>query len=1029
MQNNPRFHRKLLALLIAGAGVVQPLQAQENNNNLEEIVVTGVRAAQERAIDIKRQSREVVDSISAEDIGKLPDSTISDSLQRVTGVQIQRSAGQGSLVSIRGTQEVLTTLNGELFLTPDNILDSKADYKSIPAALISGSNVYKSMSATNLEGGIGGAVDLLTRRSLSLDEGLTTVVRAQLANGSITDENDPEINGMLGYKFNDKVGSYLGFSYADQTLSDQTANTTAGKDIASEAQFCACDYNGDGDQTDTAVWMHEGTNATEGYKQNRERERIGVTYNLNLQLNDALELNIDSFYNQMDERSYGHYMQLGEGLSAGNLDRSDGPALLGLQATGDIGSQYGKSVPAFYATGWKGLLDGGLRTGNFSSISEREALNNSVELRYDNGGAFTGKLRAVVSSAEQDGTTLTLANRAESRNILNGGRRIDPFNNVEVVNPGFISTRYPVSFESKGETVHWNFDPAFVDAMSQHSAWYINSGWVEGGQREADLTVLRADGSYKFEDNPITSMDFGVRASSREAENESYHYFSDSGIDAVAPDGTRYDMLWKFHEPTTFQRRFNDGPVGSIPKTYSAIWTDGNTYPMNFDVYKVPAMDDANLQPYITYLTDLGAAISGFNAKIPVIDTSRIKDNVDFMTFLYGQQYRYSQPQFSYRVIDDRDSIYLNTNFEFDLVGDLSLSGNLGVRHVKETIEVTRNITDSRLVEPNILATTDINWTSLVSQGKTTEQVEHDWTLPSINLILNIGDEYKLRASADKRTSLQELGTFGNGPSSSFNSQRTGESFQRINSISMGGNPNLKPWSAEVYNLAGEWYPADSTALSLTWFYMDIGGFVDSVTRLDPTIPDGDGVARDGARVSNLVNGKNATIKGLEFAYQQSFDELPGLLSHTGITFNYTYSPNVKEGKRFIATGDEVPFNNTAKNQSNLVLWYNDDRFEFRAAFNYLDKRYDGQETGRFGLNATDAEANTGLISGLDRWEAETLYVDLSSTYHISENWDASLNVQNLTEESSVKYIHWEDFRSNYAAFERRITLGLNARF
>jgi iron complex outermembrane receptor protein len=80
-------------------------------------------------------------------------------------------------------------------------------------------------------------------------------------------------------------------------------------------------------------------------------------------------------------------------------------------------------------------------------------------------------------------------------------------------------------------------------------------------------------------------------------------------------------------------------------------------------------------------------------------------------------------------------------------------------------------------------------------------------------------------------------------------------------------------------------------------------------------------------------------------------------------------------------------------------------------------------------LNATDAEANAGLISGLDRWEAETLYVDLSSTYHISDNWDASLNVQNLTEESSVKYIHWEDFRSNYAAFERRITLGINAKF
>jgi iron complex outermembrane receptor protein len=70
MQNTPKFHRKLLALLIASASVVQSVQAQESTDNLEEIVVTGVRAAQERAIDIKRQSREVVDSISAEDIGR-----------------------------------------------------------------------------------------------------------------------------------------------------------------------------------------------------------------------------------------------------------------------------------------------------------------------------------------------------------------------------------------------------------------------------------------------------------------------------------------------------------------------------------------------------------------------------------------------------------------------------------------------------------------------------------------------------------------------------------------------------------------------------------------------------------------------------------------------------------------------------------------------------------------------------------------------------------------------------------------------
>lgn len=157
----------------------------------DEVVVTGVRAAQERAINIKRNSAAVVDSISAEDIGKLPDTTISDSLQRVTGVQINRSAGQGGIISIRGSGEVLTTMNGELFLTAENILDSKANYQDVPSSLITGSNVYKSMSAKQLEGGIGGSVDLLARKSLTLDGGLNTSARVQASTGSITKTTVP----------------------------------------------------------------------------------------------------------------------------------------------------------------------------------------------------------------------------------------------------------------------------------------------------------------------------------------------------------------------------------------------------------------------------------------------------------------------------------------------------------------------------------------------------------------------------------------------------------------------------------------------------------------------------------------------------------------------------------------------------------------------------------------------------------------------------------------------------------------------
>jgi hypothetical protein len=78
-----------------------------------EIIVTGIRASVERAISIKRNAPNVVDAISAQDIGKLPDATISDSLQRIPGVQIRRDAGEGSTVNVRGLPQVVTLMNGD----------------------------------------------------------------------------------------------------------------------------------------------------------------------------------------------------------------------------------------------------------------------------------------------------------------------------------------------------------------------------------------------------------------------------------------------------------------------------------------------------------------------------------------------------------------------------------------------------------------------------------------------------------------------------------------------------------------------------------------------------------------------------------------------------------------------------------------------------------------------------------------------------------------------------------------------------
>ena len=108
-----QFKRSALALSVSSilafsAGYAQAQEANTEDAQIEKILVRGVKGSQVASMNTKRNSDQVVDSIVAEDIGKLPDTTIADSLQRINGVQIRRSAGEGSTVNVRGMPQVAT---------------------------------------------------------------------------------------------------------------------------------------------------------------------------------------------------------------------------------------------------------------------------------------------------------------------------------------------------------------------------------------------------------------------------------------------------------------------------------------------------------------------------------------------------------------------------------------------------------------------------------------------------------------------------------------------------------------------------------------------------------------------------------------------------------------------------------------------------------------------------------------------------------------------------------------------------------
>lgn len=173
-----------LALFFAAGAQAQPAQPQ----GIETVVVTGVVASVRGALDIKQNSGQMVDSIVSEDIGKLPDSTVVESLQHVTGISIVRNSTESSTVLIRGLPDVQTLLNGREIFTSTGRALSLPD---IPSELLARVDVNKTSTATDLEGGIAGLIDVRLHRPFDFKgEEVAATVQAQTE--SLAKHIDPQ---------------------------------------------------------------------------------------------------------------------------------------------------------------------------------------------------------------------------------------------------------------------------------------------------------------------------------------------------------------------------------------------------------------------------------------------------------------------------------------------------------------------------------------------------------------------------------------------------------------------------------------------------------------------------------------------------------------------------------------------------------------------------------------------------------------------------------------------------------------------
>ncbi|MEA3542207.1 MAG: TonB-dependent receptor [Pseudomonadota bacterium] len=268
----------------------------------EEIIVTGIRGSLASSAQMKRNADLIVDSITAEDVGKFPDTNIAESLQRITGVAIDRSGGEGQFITVRGLGPEFNTVlvNGRVMATDNPGREFSFDVLS--PNLIQRTDVFKSSVPQLQEGGIGATVNILTSRPLDGKRGFHAAVSAGGTYDRLRKKLGPDLSATASWTNDDKtVGVVLSGAYTDRHVQldyVQTDGWIFGQQDIVNGAASASNLPA-GSVTKTSQRVHVPQNLA--YVQQREdRERLNLSGAFEVKLSDQLLFRVDGIYSKFN---------------------------------------------------------------------------------------------------------------------------------------------------------------------------------------------------------------------------------------------------------------------------------------------------------------------------------------------------------------------------------------------------------------------------------------------------------------------------------------------------------------------------------------------------------------------------------------------------------------------------------------------------------------------------------------------------------------------------------------------------------
>lgn len=971
-----------LCLLLSGLAM-QAVQAQTSEPSpevkkteedgkkrlLETVTVTGIRASVEQSINVKRMASSNVDVITAQDVGKMPDKNLADSLQRISGVAVRTDYDEAEKVAMRGTNPDMSLIlfnghavsGGDWYVADQGSSSRSTSLSLMPSSVLNQAIVYKTSQANIVDGGMSGTIDVRTRKPLDEKKRFGGVVSAGAVYADLPDKTSPQLNASMNWKNEANTFGLIGQVFKEKRYIRRDSvsrlaygtssgwgeiNTSTMKGITDESLagsgYKAADLNG--------VRM-PGSLSSEFVEGVRDRE--GGMLTLQLRPTKDLDIGATGFYSSMKANNFG---RLNAGAIYSMLLGKADP--LGATAASSLNTNSGgKQV--------------------FAQIRNPVIVEETT--------IYGDKLR-VLKSADivfPDGTTPQYIGNSEAF-YREGATASSGFFDIDakwqaskdLVVKGLLSTTKGV-----GKTA---LDQGLTYARYGTGLSYALNGLHDAPSIQyygtgANLPQMNADGSgYKLVSRAASAVKTVDQERSIAIDAE---YTQDSGIFTSLAFGAR----------RADHRR-------DLRRWAPAFRNAAITGP------------DAGLA--VGYPADFGADLGGGSW-----DRSGFYFPSNVLQSFIASQTKTTTPEFERRVAgeiemrEQQNSFYLMQNFDAE---QQRLSGNVGLRLVQTIVDAQIATPIAATICPKTApgatpipctafptAITTAGDGSTFYDGATfnptagtvyykvpTHKV-FDHLLPSLNTRYEFTDKLIGRLGLSRTISRQNYNLYGSGFS--------GQSCSATGCTVTGPNPNLEPMTANNADLSLAWYFARRSIATVNLFASRIHGYPktganpqgSTVQLVDPT----DNQVK--TYYINTSSQQKARIHGIEVGYEQPIG------AGFGIQTNFSRADTKVDDGR--------PMVGASKYAANVGGYFENDTFSVRLVYNYRSEYVSSSTAPSPTANSQGMSTIGGvLMPAAPTMAAPVSNVAFSLNYNVNSALQISFNATNLLNPTRATYRYSE---------------------